>query len=527
MIKKTLAHTTRRLLKGLARPVVDQERVKKDQPRGVALIIALVTLALLSSAIVEYMYSARVNLSMATNQNDKIKSYFFARSAVNLTRLMLSFQIALQKESGSTDDDMGRLISRAMRRSNFQIHQYVDLLMKPFHSGKLETPVGGLDLEETGVEGFGDFTGEFSAHVTPESGRIDINQFFRAKLDERDLMQLCSLFIDAQYDALFSYKDDYGELIDRARMIQNLVDFIDPDQTGLSLSDTCTIAGNSGDERRPYDRLGKLKIGPRDAKLTHPEDLYLVHGVTQEFMDTFADKFTVYNVGKPNINAISSPMFYSILCQGVRLIGNKDLKGYVLCAKDPSVGIQVLWFAMALDGVRAFFEDPISVLLAYIGTQESKLLPSAKKGQPVAFLSVSQLPQFIKDFTQNPLIMAQFIQYSPFYQQLVLNNPQIAIDPLAPNFPQWSIEFDRNSLTRAVTTKTPQIYRIVGEGSYGSTKAHIEVVLDMNKTQRRLPDEKKLAEQEQDTEDLKALKNQLREEREQMPKGRVLFWREY
>jgi hypothetical protein len=49
----------------------------------------------------------------------------------------------------------------------------------------------------------------------------------------------------------------------------------------------------------------------------------------------------------------------------------------------------------------------------------------------------------------------------------------------------------------------------------------------MGKTIRRLPDEQQLEEQEEDTEDLRELKQLLREEREAMPKGRVLYWREF
>lgn len=494
-------------------------------PRGVALLLALVTIALLSSVVVEFAYDARVNMVMATNERDRLKSYFLAKSAVNITTLLLSFQVALQKESSDTEDDMGQLISRAMRRSNFQIYQYVDLLMKPFYSGKLETPVGGIDLEESGVEGFGNFTGEFSATVLPEAGRISLNKFGNKKLDENDLVELCAMMVDARYDELFSYKDQFGETMDRQRLLANIVDFIDPDQDGIVLNAECGIQSNGGDERRVYDRNDRQRIRPRDAFLTHVEDLYMVHGVTDEFMANFADKFTVYDVGKPDINVAQAPIFYSILCRNVSIGSSKDVKGFNLCARDPTVSAQILWFAMALDGLRQFFSDPISVLLAYVGSTESKILPSAKKGQPVAFLTTGQLPRFIDDFKQNPELMAQFLQYSPFYQQIVAMRPEMAVDPAAPNFPPWTVEFSRNGLTRDVSTSSPQIFRIDAVGIYGSTETRIEAVIDMNKTMRRLPDEKELEAQEDDGEDLKALKEELKQQRELMPKGRILYWR--
>ena len=149
---RQLGLATRALIVGLSQPVVPRAE-RGRHPKGVAMLIALVTIALLSAAVVEFAYTARVNLSMASNERDRLKSYFLAKSAVNITQLLLSFQVALQKESRATDDDMGQLINRAMRRSNFQIYQYANMLMKPFHSGKLQTPVGGVDLKQSGVEG--------------------------------------------------------------------------------------------------------------------------------------------------------------------------------------------------------------------------------------------------------------------------------------------------------------------------------------------------------------------------------------
>jgi type II secretory pathway component PulK len=525
---KLFAHMTLVFLKAVERPM-GRSRAVDGRPRGVALLMALVTTALLSSMVVEHTYQARVHLSMATNTRDKIKSYYLARSAVNISRLMILFQFALTQESKETDDQMGQLINRAMQRSNFQMYQYVDLLLRPFNSGKIESPIGGLDLSGSGVEGFGNFTGEFDIKITPESGRININDFAKAELDQAALTAVCSMFIDSQYDDMFMRKDESGELMDRARVIQNMVDFLDPNQEAMRIDAECLPQGAAGDERRPYDRKNSSKgrVLPRNAKLTHVEDIYQIHGMTGELVDAFRDRLTVYDIGKPNINVATAPVFYSVLCQSVMLPGAQDAKGYMLCARNPQIALQVMWFALALDGIREFFSNPMTVLMAYVGSQQAQLLPSAKKGQPVAFLSVSQLPTYLNDLKNDPLLMAQFLQYSPSYMQLVLRNPQLAIDPLAPRFGPWTIDFDRGTLTRLVSAATPEVYRFVATGRYGSTEAKIETVIDFNKTARRLPNERQLAEQESDPEEVRNLKAQLRAQRQQMVRGRVLYWREY
>jgi hypothetical protein len=519
-----IASLTRAMLCALDRPAGVSV---PGRPRGVALLIALVTIAILAAAVVQFSYDSRVNLSIASNERDRLKSYFFARSAVNISTLLLTFQFALQNESTETEDDMGKLIGRAMRRSNFQMYQYVDLLLAPFSSGSLDSPIGGLDLAASGMSGVGGFTGEMSVKIVPEDGRLDVNRFAKETISEADLVQLCSMVLDPQYDAIFEEKDEFGDLLDRGAVLQFLVDYIDRNEEAISLRDDCTILGASGDEGRPYDRADN-GIRPRNAMLTHVQELHQTHGVTESFMRAFADQMTVYRVGKPNINVAAAPVFYSVLCQHVQLPGNTASDGRKInyCARDPQVAMQVLWLAMALDGVRTFFENPMTVLLAYVGSSNSRLLPSAKKGQPVAFLSVSQLPSYIKDFKADPVLMAEFLGYSSVYQQLVAIDPSMAIDPVAPVLPAWSVDFSRSQLMRAVSTKTPKIYRIFATGIYGTTESTIEAVVDFEKTVRRFPGEKALEEQESDPQLLKEFKQLRKTQMAEAPKGRFLYWRQ-
>lgn len=516
-----LGKITMEVLRVMDRPVATP---LDGKPRGVALVLSLITIVILSTAVIEFTYSSRVNTAMATNERDNLKSYFLAKSGVNLSRLLLGFQYALQAESRETDDEMGQLIGRAMRRSNFQLYQYVDLLMGPFNSGRVEIPLASIDLQGMGVGGFGEFTGRFDVDVEPEEGRIDLNRFAREEIGDEHLIELCTMLLDERYDWLFERRDNFGELMDRGAIIQNIVNFIDLNEEAIMLGDDCTIRGKGGDERRPYDRDDRHDNEPRNSKLTHVEELHMVHGVHEDIVEVFGDSFTVYNVGRPNLNVTGAPVFYAVLCQNLQLEGQR-VEGVSLCSQNREVAMEVLYLAMALDGVRAFFESPLSVLMAYVGTTESKLLPSAQVGQPVAFLSVSQLPSYIQDLKNDPLLMAQFIGHSPTYQRMLIEQPSMAVDPLNPNFPNWSVEFHRSGLMRSVTTRTPMIFRIRSTGSYGTSVTEIEAVIDFGKTIRRLPDERLVLQRESNEEIAEELRQALREEREQMPRGRVLYWR--
>jgi general secretion pathway protein K len=541
MIRR-LARVTYRVIDALDRPPRAPD-ARRGRPRGIAMVIALMTIAILSAAVVQYTYSTRVNLTMSVNAKDKLKSYFLARSGANLSRLLLNLQYALQSEADEAADSEDQaaggscnpqMISVAMRRSNFQMHQYVNLLMRPFNSGKLETPVGGINLAGAGVEGFGGISGDFQVDVAPESGKFNVNEFARAEVREQDVKEFCTLVSDSQYTELFAGESPSGRQDGELRgydIMRNIIDYIDLNQTRLPITEYCTLeeGRGGGDEGQPYSDNDR-NIEPRNAKLTHVAELYQVHGVDDGFMEAFGDQLTVYPVGKPNANMATAPVFYSVLCRNVQLTDNANVsssaRGVTPCQQSREVALQVLYFAMALDGVRNFFKDPLSVLMAYVGSTESRLLPSAKRGQPVAFLQSSQVHSYLEDFRAQPQIMAQFITYSPTYRKLASQRPDQQLDPRSPNFPDWAVQFDRTGILRAMTTETPSIYRIKSTGTYGSTKTTVEAVVDFNKPIRRLPNEQQLEQRETDSEELKSMKEALNKRRETMPKGRIYFWRE-
>src|SRR5215813_964838 len=70
----------------------DARRGGSSSERGVAMIIAVVSIAILTVVATEFVYNSRVDLQMATNQRDEIRAYYLARSGLGLSRLLLRFQ---------------------------------------------------------------------------------------------------------------------------------------------------------------------------------------------------------------------------------------------------------------------------------------------------------------------------------------------------------------------------------------------------------------------------------------------------
>ncbi|HZH04201.1 MAG TPA: type II secretion system minor pseudopilin GspK, partial [Myxococcaceae bacterium] len=66
-------------------------RPRKNE-RGVAMLIAIISIAVLTVLATEFAYNSRVDLQMATNARDELRAYYMARSGVQLSRLLLRFQ---------------------------------------------------------------------------------------------------------------------------------------------------------------------------------------------------------------------------------------------------------------------------------------------------------------------------------------------------------------------------------------------------------------------------------------------------
>src|SRR5258705_2485346 len=68
--------------------------------RGVALILVLTTLAILTAVGVDFSYSSRVSLKLAENLRDETRAEYLARSAINVSRLLLHFQKQVDQLGG-------------------------------------------------------------------------------------------------------------------------------------------------------------------------------------------------------------------------------------------------------------------------------------------------------------------------------------------------------------------------------------------------------------------------------------------
>lgn len=81
--------------------------IKRSDEKGIALIITLLVVTLLTALIVEFAYSARVNLSAAGNFRDKQKAYYLSKSGVNFIAGIMKQDIS--KDNANRADDLTKM----------------------------------------------------------------------------------------------------------------------------------------------------------------------------------------------------------------------------------------------------------------------------------------------------------------------------------------------------------------------------------------------------------------------------------
>ncbi len=473
--RQPAARRRARLLMALGRAGLTLDRRMRGRVtqnrRGMAMIVVLATLAVLSVSIVEFVYNTRVNLYLAQNQRDEVKAYFLARSGINLQRLALSFQLEL--------DSRGDMMSDMMSRSNFQMWRYLPTLAPIFTSGALSAgDFGEIDLNETGATGFGGLHGSIDFHpIVPEEGKINLNEFASSNIDQEMLTRLCSLVFPQDSDEMMGV-ERARTIEDRFEVVGAIIDHIDSDSDMTVVDENCiATVGGAGNE---VSRYVDIDWEPKNEPFVTVDELRLVPGVTPAFMDQFGEQFTVYPVtGHFFPNQADFVDWYGFLCSNIQ---GSQYEGFSMCAL-PEVGMQAAFTALVLDGYVRFFEDPLRVMMFMLGSAGDSAGGAGEMlsgGRMIPFPSDRHFTTVINSLqNSDPTGQLFWLNFAnPRYVQMYGYQAVLMSGQLVP--PNNIVEFDVAAMRRVVETRNPRIYTIAATGEYGAASRSITAVVDLN-----------------------------------------------
>jgi type II secretory pathway component PulK len=419
----------------------------RQKDRGVAMLVVLTWLALMISLVADFTTGTSIDSAQAANARDELRAHYLARSAVNLSRLLVKIQqqfiepvmgqaqnMLKQAMGGSNAGAAGGAGSAlGMLGMSLRVTDYAGPLMGFFSGSKEEVgALGGLiGLNTEGVKGLGLKSGRFDAQITSEDGKIDINcggGLSSNKANQHVVYRLLTgLMYARRFDRLFSEADNTGQFATRDGVARAIIDWADGDEQMFSPD------GSSNSEDYRYDARAD-RYRSHDNSYDTVEEIKMVRGVSDGFMEAFLPYLTVYAsdpVCKLNISAIS----------------NKN-------GGDCTPLVMGLIRAAALT-------DPTKPPTDVTVLDDQQMYPRASlacdRASAAGFDSVDTLVN-------------------------VITNPQSSVLPDDPRYKMFQsmrkLDINKAELSKLAYTGSPRVYRIVATGESGKVKKKITAILD-------------------------------------------------
>jgi len=295
------------------------KRRRKKNQRGVALILVLGSIAIMTVMLTEFQDEATSELSAALADRDSLKAEYLAKSGVNLGRLLIAAEPVIRQGLG--------LLSLALgsKPGQVPVWEFSDRILGAFNDkeGSADfASLTGTDMtkgKNLGIEG-----GRFDVDIVDEDSKINVNIASRGDpfTQTRLAQQLLALMTGEQYNPMFEQRDRDDSFTDRAAVCGALIDWADADED-LNACDPSTAAPTSRATEDISYQLLKKPYFRKNAAYDSLDELHLVRGVSDDFWATFIDPdpnnpkkrvMTVWGQGLVNVNTANAMTLLAIVC---------------------------------------------------------------------------------------------------------------------------------------------------------------------------------------------------------------------
>jgi general secretion pathway protein K len=305
--------------------------ILKKKLRGMALLLVMISLALMTSVVADLSYNETIRYKIALNERDALKAEALAEGALNIGRLFLIIQGKIQPYIAAfagfgvplpaytlwemmplnTDTFKGLTSGDLASSFGLEVNEALDKRREKKQeedNKKKEEKDASRETFSPPEGGFGAFEGTFKIITEDEESKISLRSWAsdvdaQKRLTTQKL--LAALMAPKRYDDLFSGRGAKGSMVDRPSLIANIFDYIDVDEVRVDAYGLATDwnHGTGGSERSPY--ASDKNIVPKNAYFDSFEELRLIHGMTDDHMRAFGDGISIYgNAG--NINILSA-----------------------------------------------------------------------------------------------------------------------------------------------------------------------------------------------------------------------------
>ena len=264
--------------------------------KGVALLIAIFSIGLMSFFAMEVSYDTNVEYIVASQKINRLRAHYAAKAGVELSLLRI---LLYKKAMASFGEQLGE--NKAMLdpiwnfpfawppsnfipRDNVTTITYETILsaekeaaMRATYITSIESEGGKIDINDLGS----------NIKALRESTRQQILKIFQMEVENNDEFE--SRWRNTNFEEL----------------INNITDWIDEDSESL----------NGGDERSYYQEILKdynSEMIPPNQPFKTLEELHMVSGMKDDFYELLKPRITVYGVKGININFASKDILKSL-----------------------------------------------------------------------------------------------------------------------------------------------------------------------------------------------------------------------
>ena len=294
---------------------------RRARERGIALVMVMGAIAILTVMLAEFQDETSAELAAATGQRDGVQAEYMARSAVNLSRLLIASEPTMRKAIAP--------LFMMMKKTPPQlpVWEFSDRLLGAFNdeeSSKDFAATVGLDMSE--AKNLGMAGGKYELVIVDDDAKINVNLGAANDIAHIRLAQeIMALIGPPQYSPIFEQKDATGQFHDRVATCQALIDWADVDEQAFNCDlSQLSAAQNAGVEDAWYQLL-KKPYRRKNAPYDSLEELHMVRGVSEDVWSTFIDPdrtnpkkrvITVWGQGAVNVNTANAQTLLGVVCSG-------------------------------------------------------------------------------------------------------------------------------------------------------------------------------------------------------------------
>jgi general secretion pathway protein K len=374
-------------------PRARRQRARRTR-RGVALILVLSSLTILTVMLSEIQDESAAELGSALSARDAVVAEYAARSAVNLSRLLIAAEPTIRK----TLAPMFLMMKSAPPQ--IPVWEFSDRVMGAFNDAEgaeAFKALGSFDLTQgknLGLTGAG-----FELRVIDEDSKLNLNEPARGGAfgQSRLAAQLIGLMGGAQNDALFEGRDADGQFSDRQAICSSVVDWADPDQDTYVCDPNNPTAQTAAAEDSFYDLL-KRPYQRKNAAFDSLDELHRLRGFSDDFWATFIEPdpdkpekrtVTVWGQGTINVNTANPQTLLAFICANAPMART---------CTDPAEAQKFLMMVTMLRGAMAgvpLFSSPKMFINALSNKGPFGEMFKAVGMEPVPWLSEDQATKMI------------------------------------------------------------------------------------------------------------------------------------